>query len=140
MSLAAGRLGSAFAAATTARTPAAGRSSFAPGESLPIEELWATGGAGPDEESVRDDDAWDDGGGADRKHPKRRKPIIASRFGSMLTTFEVDRTLFYYLAFTPEPPPALIVNFGTVTKRYEIVYGVIRLGTHRQGLEYNKLH
>lgn len=143
MSLAAGKLGSAFAATSTARAPSAGRSAFAPGESLSIEGLLPSDGAGPQEESVRDDDNWDGGGGGggpNWNRPKHGRPVVASRFGSMLTSFEVDRTLFYYQAFTPEPPPGLIVNFGTVTKRYEVVYDVIRLAPRSLGTEYNRLH
>ncbi|EKV30917.1 hypothetical protein C882_4254 [Caenispirillum salinarum AK4] len=145
MSLAAGKLGSAFAAATTARTPSAGRSAFSPDEAMPIEGLLPADGAGPQEEAVRDDEDHGEGsghggGGLDWHHKKHRRPIVASRFGSMLTSFEVDRTLFYYQAFTPDPPPGLIVNFGSVAKRYEIVYDVIRLGPPRLGTEYNRLH
>lgn len=141
MPLATSKLGSAFAAAATSRAPSAGRSSFAPGQALHIEGLLPTDGAGPQEESVRDDDHWGEGGGnPDWHQPKDHRPIIASRFGSMLTSFEVDRTLFYYLAFTPDPPPGLIVNFGSVAKRYELVYDVIRFGPRRLGVEYNRLH
>lgn len=109
---------------------------------MPIEGVLSSDGAGPEEESVRDDGSdWDDEGkrtGWNRQ--KHRRPIIVSPFGSFLTTFEVDRTLFNYLAFASEPPPGLIVNFGRVARYYEVIYDVIRLGPRRLGGEYDHLH
>lgn len=138
MSLA-GKIGTAFAASSTARTPTAGRATFAPGEAMPIDELMAAGGTGPQEESVRDDEDFRGGGGNGGWHGREQaRPRVTSRFASMLTTYEVDRYLFNYHMMAQSLP--LVVNFGTVAKTYETVFHVIRFDIPPHGSHYNRLH
>ncbi len=137
MSVAAGKVGAPIASATTARLPAAGRSTFALGEAMPVADIFSSGGTAPDEDAVRDDERHG-GGGASYPQPKARKPIIVSRFTSVLTSYEIDRFLFQFRLIANDPIP--LMPMGSATRRYETNYIVLRYGSSLHGRHYNHLH
>ncbi|GAA0591765.1 hypothetical protein GCM10009099_31600 [Caenispirillum bisanense] len=104
---------------------------------MPVADIFASGGAGPDDDAVRDDD-WHGGGGAEYRQPKARKPIIVSRFTSVLTTYEIDRFLFQFRMIANDPVP--LMPIGSAAHRYESNYIVLRYGTSLHGRHYNHLH
>lgn len=137
MSVAAAKVGAPIASASTARLPATGRSAFAAEEAMPIGDLLATAGTGPDEQGVRDDE-WDERGHPQWNQPKARRPIIASRFVNVLTTYDVDRFLFQVRMVANDPPVYFPV--ASAARRYEINYVVLRYGSSLHGRHYNHLH
>lgn len=142
MSMAAGKVGTAYAAAATARTPHMGRSTFALSEAMPINEALAAGGPGPQEESVREDQSFGEGGSGQGNWHKGRghetAPRISSRFANMLTSYEVDRYLFNVQTVMQDRP--LVLNFGNASRVYETVFHIIRFEVPRLGSEYNRFH
>lgn len=94
-------------------------------------------GAGPDEESVRDDD-WEEGGAPQWHVPKHRRPIIASRFANILTSYEIDSFLFQFRLVANDLP--VFIPVAPVARRYEVNYIVLRYGASLQGRHYNHLH
>lgn len=138
MSAVAGKIGAPVASASTARFQATARSAFAAEEAIPISDVMGPGDAGPEEESLRDDE-WDEGGGHPLwQGPKQRKPIIVSRFASVLTSYEIDRFLFQFRMIANDMP--VFVPMAPVARRYEVNYIVLRYGSSLHGRHYNHLH
>lgn len=136
MSITAGKVGTAYASTATAHTPQTGRATFSPDSMIPIEGPRASSGSTPQENAVRDDTGWGEGGAHGWSGPQ--KPPIFSRFSSRLTTYDVDTLLFRLQTATQGQP--IVVNFGTVAQVYSTNQRIISFNVPALGQEYNRLH